>query len=189
MLIEGLLTTENEDGSVNVAPMGPIVDAELQHFHLRPFKTSQTYKNIARGSSLVFHVTDQVETLTKAAIGKLDSTPELLDAPDVSGHILADCCRWYLLEIEEFSEDEQKASIHTKVRQSGRIRDFIGFNRAKHAVIEAAILATRIHLLPAAEIRRSFSQLQPLIEKTGDDAEHRAFEMLQQYIVEKIGSE
>ena len=165
MLIEGLLTTENEDGSVNVAPMGPIVDPELIHFHLRPFKSSQTYKNIARGSSLVFHVTDQVETLAKAAIGKLDATPELLETPNVSGYILADCCRWYLLEIEEFTENEQKASIHTKVQQSGRIRDFIGFNRAKHAVIEAAILATRIHLIPATDIRQSISQLQPLIEK------------------------
>ncbi|MGY8769595.1 MAG: DUF447 domain-containing protein, partial [Pirellulales bacterium] len=178
-----------EDGSVNVAPMGPIVDTQLHHFHLRPFKTSQTYKNIARGSSLVFHVTDQVETLAKAAIGKLDTTPELLDSPEISGHILADCCRWYLLEIEEFTENDQKASIYANVQQSGRIRDFIGFNRAKHAVIEAAILATRIHLLPAADIRQSFSQLRPLIEKTGDDAEHRAFEMLQRYIEENLASE
>ena len=31
-------------------------------------------------------------------------------------------------------------------------REFFGFNRAKHAVLEAAILATRVELLPADEI-------------------------------------
>ena len=64
------------------------------------------------------------------------------------------------------------------VVDQGRLRDFFGFNRGKHAVVEAAILATRTEFLPADEILSQFERLRVLVEKTGGPAEQRAFEFL-----------
>jgi hypothetical protein len=59
-----------------------------------------------------------------------------------------------------------------------RKRDFFGFNRAKHAVVEAAILATRTAFLPAEQVAAEFARLRVLVEKTGGPAEHEAFSLL-----------
>jgi uncharacterized protein len=64
----------------------------------------------------------------------------------------------------------------------GTIREFFGFNRAKHAVVEAAILATRTAFLPPEEIRGEFARLAVLVEKTGGPREHEAFEFLERFI-------
>ncbi len=42
-ILEGVITTLNEDRSVNISPMGPIVDPQLKTLVLRPFRTSKTY--------------------------------------------------------------------------------------------------------------------------------------------------
>ena len=68
----------------------------------------------------------------------------------------------------------------------GTLRDFFGFNRAKHAVIEAAILATRIGILPAAEIRSELERLAAPVEKTAGEQERRAFAFLQDYIAHRL---
>ena len=75
MILEGIVTTHNDDGSVNVAPMGPIVDETMAWLRLRPFQTSVTFHNLRRQRSGVFHVTDDVLLLARAAIGRLDSAP------------------------------------------------------------------------------------------------------------------
>ena len=51
-----------------------------------------------------------------------------------------------------------------------------------HAVIEAAILATRIAYLPIEEIRRQFLNLAVLIEKTGGPKERAAFDLVARYV-------
>ena len=66
----------------------------------------------------------------------------------------------------------------------GRRRDFFGLNRAKHAVVEAAILATRVSLLPLEEIFADIQRLAPLVEKTGGPSEREAFALLQGYLQE-----
>jgi hypothetical protein len=49
-------------------------------------------------------------------------------------------------------------------------------------VVEAAILATRIHLLPADEIAAEFARLKVLVDKTGGPQEERAFQILSDYV-------
>ena len=61
-------------------------------------------------------------------------------------------------------------------------REFIGFNRARFAVLEAAILATRTHLLPADEIRADFARLQVIVDKTAGPREQEAMAMLTEYV-------
>ena len=57
-------------------------------------------------------------------------------------------------------------------------------NRAKAAVLEAAILATRLHMLPPEKIAREIAYLKIAVDKTAGEAERRAWAM----IMEKIGA-
>ena len=72
--------------------------------------------------------------------------------------------------------------MQCRIVHSGVQRPFFGFNRAKHAVIEAAILATRTHLLSADEIQEQIGRLVPLIDKTAGDQEQAAFAFLRETI-------
>jgi hypothetical protein len=58
----------------------------------------------------------------------------------------------------------------------------MGFNRAKHAVLEAAILATRTHLLPADQIRDEYARLQIIVDKTAGPREREAMALLTAYV-------
>lgn len=185
-LLEGIVTTLDADGAPHIAPMGPIVDAEFNQLVLRPFRTSTTYANLKRGGSGVLHVTDDVELLARAAVGRLEQLPRFMPAEAVEGVILADACRWYAFRVESLDDREERTRIVARVVDRGRLRDFFGFNRAKHAVVEAAILATRLGLLEADFMLGELDRLAVLVEKTGGNQEHRAFKFLQTYVGEEL---
>ena len=184
MILEGIVTTLGDDGQVNVAPMGPIVDESMSQLQLRPFKTSQTYRNLKQHPQGVLHVVDDVLLLARAAIGCLDAAPETFAAAKTKGVVLKSACRWYEFRIVEFDDVEDRTRLMAEVVHVGRIRDFFGLNRAKHAVVEAAILATRLHLIPRDEIQRQFTALKILVEKTAGPQESQAFELLERYVKE-----
>ena len=68
MILEGIVTTISPAGEVNIAPMGPRVDAEMRRLLLRPFNTSQTYRNLRQHGEGVFHVTDDVLLLAQISL-------------------------------------------------------------------------------------------------------------------------
>ena len=72
--------------------------------------------------------------------------------------------------------------MSARIVHAGTLRDFFGFNRAKHAVVEAAILATRVHLLPREEIQAELSRLRIPVEKTAGPREREAFALLEHHI-------
>src|SRR5207237_9367244 len=139
----------DEHDKLDVAPMGPIVDDAFTMLTLRPFRTSRTYQNLKVRPQGVFHVVDDVLLLARAAIGEPLPVPATLPATQIAGKVLADACRWYEFEIDECDDSQVRTRMMARVVHCGRIRDFFGFNRAKHAVLEGAILATRLHLIPA----------------------------------------
>jgi uncharacterized protein len=187
MILEGIVTSRNDDGSINVAPMGPIVDESMTWLKLRPFQSSTTFHNLRRHRVGVFHVVDDVLLLAKAAIGRLTTVPETRAAEKVDGAVLTDTCRWYEFEIESLDESHERAEFMVRVIHVGRIRDVFGFNRAKHAVLEAAILATRIHLVAPAELRSELERLRVPVAKTAGPRETEAFRLVENYIDEAIG--
>jgi hypothetical protein len=182
MILEGIVTSVDTQGSWNVAPMGPIVDDSLTHLILRPFQTSQTYQNLTQNPCGVFHVVDDVLLLARAAIGALPEFPEHFPAVKINGKVLSATCRWYEFEIDECDDSQPRVTMQARVVHCGRLRDFFGFNRAKHAVLEASILATRTHLLPAEELASEFERLRPIVQKTAGPQEQAAFELLDHYI-------
>jgi hypothetical protein len=186
VILEGIVTTINEDGSPNIAPMGPLVDEGITQFVLRPYKTSTTYANLKRTGEGVLHVTDDVELLARAAVKKIEPLPAVAKAKTVDGVVIADACRWYEFKVISLDDQADRTTIACNVVAQGRIRDFLGFNRAKHAVVEAAILASRVHLLPAEEVREDFRRLAVLVDKTAGEQERRAFQFLDEYVGEAL---
>ena len=182
MILEGIVTTLNPDRSVNISPMGPLVDAPMERLVLRPYQTSTTYANLKRTGEGVFHVTDDVLLLAQAAVGEPAPPPALTPAQAVDGMLLAEACRWYAFRVHSIDDSRPRSEIIANVIERGRIRDFFGFNRAKHAVVEAAILATRVGLVPRDEIAAEFRRLAVVVQKTGGPPEQQAFEFLLDYV-------
>jgi hypothetical protein len=187
LIIEGIVTTLDEQGRVNIAPMGPRVSPDGHSLVLRPFRTATTYRNLKTHGEGVFHVTDDVLLLAQAAVGQLPDLPPMRPAEQVRGMILTDACRWQAFRVTALNDAEERTRIEAKIVDSGRLRDFVGFNRAKHAVVEAAILATRVNILPPDEIQSQLNPLRSMVDKTGGEQERQAFAFLHQYLQQSLG--
>jgi hypothetical protein len=185
MILEGLVTTTNANGSMHLAPMGPRVAADWSTLLLRPFPTAQTYRNLKAHPVGVLHVTDDVLLLAQAAVGQAPPQ-EAIAASRVAGFVLTGACRYYEFTVRSMDESRERMHIEADIVHRGVLREFFGLNRAKHAVVEAAILATRLHLLPPDEVRADFGKLCVLIEKTGGPAEHAAFEFLTAHVEQAL---
>ncbi len=178
LVLEGLVTTIAPEGTINLAPMGPIVDAQLRSFTFRPFKTAATYRNLVDHGEGVFHITDDVLLLAKAALGPVDPQPPLKRALAILGYYLPDVCRFFEFRVTRIDAEHERVTIETQVVNAETLREFFGFNRAKHAVLEAAILATRLAFLPRTEIEAEFKKLEVIVGKTGGPPEIEAFAFL-----------
>ena len=186
MIIEGLCTTTNPDGTTNIAPMGPIVNEKLTTFLFRPFQTSTTFQNLKATGCGVFHVTDDVDMIARAAIGELEETPELLPAEIVDGQVIASACRWYEFALQSIDESNQRSEISTTLKHVGHLRDYWGLNRARNAILEAAILATRLHILDADDIQEQMQRLELVVEKTANAADAETFQFLKKYVASRL---
>ena len=187
MILEGIVTTLNSRDILNVAPMGPEVaaDSDMDRFILKPYRSSTTFANLKARGEGVLHVTDDVLLLAQAAVGAgLEPFPAIRPASRVAGAILSDACRFYEFRVVELDDRDDRTRIVAETVARGRQRDFFGFNRAKHAVLEAAILATRTAWLPLKDLLIEFRKLEVLVEKTGGPAERAAFTLLHDFLRE-----
>ena len=100
----------------------------------------------------------------------------------VRGAVLTAACSWRELAVVTVDDTPPRSRIETRVVHHGRHREFLGFNRARHAVLEAAILATRTHLIPPEEIRSEYARLQVIVDKTAGPREQEAMALLTEYV-------
>jgi hypothetical protein len=182
LIVEGLLLSLDAGGNPHLAPMGPRVDRHLSELVLRPFRTSQTFANLARCPWAVFHVTDDVELLARAAIGQLGRLPALEPIPGFPCPRLSDTCRWLACQVLAVDARAERAELPCRIVARGEVRPYFGLCRAKHAVVEAAILATRLGIVPPDEIRAELSRLAPLVSKTGGHQERAAWQLLETFL-------
>ena len=178
MIIESIVTTVDADGRVNCAPMG--VEWGEDAIVLKPFLETATYRNVTATRTAVVNITDDVRVFARAAI----SNPEYPTVPAavVRGVVLADCCAWRELEVRRVDATPPRSRIETAVVHRGVKREFIGFNRACHAVLEAAIYATRLHLLERAFVESEMARLQVIVDKTAGEREREAMALLADHI-------
>ena len=178
MIVESIVTTLDLDGGINFAPMG--VEWGEESIVLKPFLETTTFRNLSASGAAVVNLTDDVMLFAQGAI----SSPQFpaLPASVVRGVVLEAACSWRELEVLHIDATPPRSRIDTRVVHRGVRREFIGFNRARHAVLEAAILATRTHLIPPEQIRDEFARLQVIVDKTAGPREQEAMELLTQYV-------
>jgi hypothetical protein len=178
MIVETIVTSLSEDGTVNIAPMG--VEWDETRIVLKPFLETATYRNVSATGAAVVNLTDDVRVFAKAAI----SNPVYATKPAaiVRGVVLADCCSWRELHVQSIDSTPPRSRIETAVVHRGARREFVGFNRACHAVLETAIYATRLHLLSRAFVESELARLQTIVDKTAGPRESEAMALLAEYI-------
>jgi hypothetical protein len=174
----------DREGRVNIAPMGVEWGEEI--IVVKPFLETTTFRNLRDTGVGVVNLTDDVLIFARAAI----SSPSFptRTAERVRGVVLEAACSWREIEVLRIDDTPPRSRIETRVVHSGTVREFLGFNRARHAVLEAAILATRTHLLPAQEIRDELRRLQVIVDKTAGPREHEAMSLLTGYVREKLAT-
>jgi uncharacterized protein len=178
VILETIITTVALDGAVNVAPMG--VEWGDETIVLKPFLETVTYRNVLATGAAVVNIVDDVRVFARGAI----SNPQYPTVPAVAvrGVVLADCCAWREVAVRSIDSTPPRSRIETAVVHRGTRREFLGFNRARHAVIEAAIYVTRLHLLPREFIESELARLQVIVDKTAGPDELAAMALLAEHV-------
>ena len=178
MIIESILTTMARDSTINFAPMG--VEWSDVTIVIKPFLETTTFRNVRDTGTAVVNLVDDVMLFAQGAI----SSPQFPWEPAtvVRGAVLTAACSWRELEVVTIDDTPPRSRIESRVVHHGRHREFLGFNRARHAVLEAAILATRTHLISPEEIRSEYARLQVIVDKTAGPREQEAMALLTEYV-------
>jgi len=178
VIVETIVTTVGTDDTVNCAPMG--VEWGDAAIVLKPFLDTATYRNVAATGAAVVNITDDVLLFARAAVS--NPPHPTVPASVVRGVVLADCCSWRELEVLSIDTAPPRSRIRTLVVHRGVKREFIGFNRARHAVLEAAIYATRLHILERPFVESELARLQVIVDKTAGPREVEAMALLTDFI-------
>ena len=177
------------DEVVNCAPMGVEWDPDEggDTIVLKPFLDTATYRNVSATRTAVVNVIDDVRVFARAAIS--NPAYETVPAERVRGVVLSNACSWCEVEVRSIDSTPPRSRIETGVVHRGTRRAFIGFNRARHAVLEAAIYATRVHMLPRDFLTSELERLQVIVDKTAGPREYEAMTLLAGYLRSRLGQD
>jgi hypothetical protein len=175
-ILETIITSPTP-GRHNVAPMGvewgerEIVEA---------YRETTTFRNLVATGEAVVNLVDDVLLYVRSALG----SPTCPSSPArvVRGLVLDAACSWRELRVREAQTSEPRARFTCDVVWSEMRREFLGYNRARNAVIEATILATRTRILPIQEILAEYRRLQVIVDKTAGPVEREAMGLLSDFV-------
>jgi uncharacterized protein len=182
-IVETVTTTINPDGTVNCAAMGVEWGDEI--IVIKPYRSTRTLRNLRATGVAVVNLTDDILLFTQAALG--DPQPPTRSTGTIDGAVLEDACSWREVSVEAIDESGPRARVTTRVVGRGVGREFLGFNRARHAVLEASIIASRTRWLPAAEIRTELERLQVVVDKTAGPREREAMDLVRRHVRAAVG--
>ena len=172
MIRESIVTTLGPDGGVHVAPIGVIVEAN--GLVIAPFRPSATLDNLLARKTAVVNYTDDVRVFAGCITGRKRDWPTR-PAERIEGAVLEAALAHEELELTELREDPQRPRLACRTVHAATHAPFRGFNRAQSAVIEAAILASRLSMLPREKIERELAYLTIGLEKTAGPREREAW--------------
>jgi hypothetical protein len=178
MIIEAILSTLDAENRPNFAPMGVLWSEET--ITVRPFRQTQTYRNLLASGYGVVNLTDDVLAFVQTAL--YDAVLPHFPATAVPGVVFQGACSWRELDVVAEVGTAERAEVRCRVVGKGWQRDFLGFCRARNAVIEAAILATRLHLYDPTAVSEALERYQEIVEKTGDEVEKVALGHVREFV-------
>lgn len=178
LIIETIITTRSQTGAVHVAPLGVI--AEEKGWVIAPFRPSRTLDNLTENPCAVANHVDDVRVYAGCLTGRRKF--EFRRAARVDGAVLVDAVSHWELTVERVDEDETRPRFFCRPVYEESHGAWRGFNRAQAAVIEAAVLVSRLHMLPKEKIESELAYLEIAISKTAGLREQQAWAWLMEKV-------
>jgi uncharacterized protein len=178
-IVETIVTTLNAKGEAHIAPLG-LIDDEDTGWIVAPFRPSRTLDNLMSNPFAIASHTDDVRVFAGCITGRRDWP--LVKADMVNGVRLENAVSHWELKVDRLTDHEQRPRFHCQIVHSASHRPWTGFNRAQAAVLELAVLSTRLGMLPAEKIKAELTYLQIAIDKTAGAREREAWDWLMERI-------
>lgn len=180
MIRETIISTRSADGKPHLAPLGATV-LETGYL-LQPFRPSRTLDNLMATRVACINFTDDVRIFA-ALVSRTRQLPvPLAKATTIDCQRIAATLSHQELEVERIEEDEQRPRFFCRIVRSEIHNPFMGLNRAKAAVIEGAVLVSRLSILPAEKIDREMAYFGVIVEKTAGPEEREAWQWLMEAV-------
>jgi hypothetical protein len=174
MIREAVIVTLRLDGDAHLTPLGyRLRDGQVI---LAPFVPSATLDNLRAHPEAVLCFTDEVRVIAGALTGRRDWP--LLPAARVTVPRLAACLAHWELQVEHEQPDRLRPEFSCRIIAQATHAPFLGFNRAQAAVVELAVLVSRLDWLETAAVRAAIAHLAHAVERTAGPAEREAWDWL-----------
>jgi hypothetical protein len=180
MIHETIITTRDEQGGDHIAPMG--IREEQGLIVISPFRPSATLDRIVRAGCAAVNYTDDVRIFAGCLTGRFD-WPTVPARAVACNRLQAALAHWEGV-LERMEDDPQRPRLYLREMHRETHAPFRGFNRAQAAVIEAAILVSRLHMLPREKIDAELQYLSIAVDKTAGPREREAWSWLQQRVAD-----
>ena len=174
MIFEGVITTRNANGSAHVTPMG--FERDGYHIVIAPFVPSTTLNNIAREGKAVMNLTDDVRVIAGCLTGRRDWPVVVADV--IEGWRLSACLAHLELAVEQRYGHNERPRFACRIVHEVSHAAFRGFNRAQGAVVEAAILISRLDWIAPEKLALEMAYLNIAVSKTAGPWELTAWQWL-----------
>jgi uncharacterized protein len=181
-LIETVVTTTGADGVVNCAAMGVRWGEDELVFW--PFDATRTLRNLRVHGEAVVHLTDDVLLFVQAALDR--PRPAMRPASAIAGWVIEQASSWREVVVTEIATEAARSRVRARVVASGTgTQPPLGLCRARHAAVEASILASRLRWLGAEHVSAELDRLQELVDKTAGARERAAMDYVRRYVAER----
>jgi hypothetical protein len=177
-IVETIVTTSDANGVAHIAPLGLIEDGA--RWIVAPFKPSKTLDNLRAHSFVAASHTDDVRVFAGCVTGRKDWP--LVKTREIDGWRLASCVAHWELQVESVIEDDLRPRFVCAVVHRETHAGWEGFNRAQAAVLELAVLTTRLKMLPPEKVEAELKYLEIAISKTAGAREQEAWAWLMEKI-------
>jgi hypothetical protein len=178
MIYEAIISTKNANGAPHFSPMGYRIDGE--QIVLAPFVPSMTLENLRRERTAVLNFTDDVSVIAGCLTGRRNWPVAATEK--IAGWRLESTLAHRELSVVDCDDDESRPTFYLATELEQLHAPFRGFNRAQAAVVEAAILLTRLDWLAPEKVTQEITYLNIAIEKTAGSTERLAWDWITQAI-------
>ena len=177
---ECIVTTADGNGKAHIAPLGIIADKD--GWIIAPFRPSATLDNLAEIPFAVANYTDDVRIFAGCITGRKEWPTVRVKGIPVPR--LKAALAHSVLEVVRIEDDGVRPRHVCRVCSEGTHAPFTGLNRAKAAVLELAILVSRLGILPREKIEAEIAYLAIANEKTAGPEEKEAWSWLMERVTE-----
>ena len=182
MIIETIVSTIGNDGKVNFSPFG--IKKNKNQIYISPYIPSKTLLNLKSSRCAVVNYTDNTSFFVDCITGNKKFKKK--KCKNFPGFFLEDCFGYEQVKVKRIIKDKLRPTFVCEIDKSFQIKGYEGHNRAKASIIEACILASRVHLLDKKKILNELSYLSISVDKTAGTLEKKSWKKILKYIDKKI---